>query len=373
MASEKTSHKNNARLPLFARNFLIFALLGVLVLFFWVIFPLFSTLIYAALIAVFFYPLHRLMVKVCLKQKTAAAFLTTLLVMALFLIPLTIFGIFLAQEAYDYYLYLTDRLADVDFRTIDFRELESIPLIGQPLQAWAEKAGLEQYLQEITTSIYDYLQNLKIEPSFIVEQGATVVQVVSMFFLNLFILLLSVFFFFRDGDRIRNFLKSISPLPKRHDDEIEQKLKATTHGIVVGNFGTAMLQGAVGAIGFAIAGIDHVVLLGTVMAFTSLIPYIGAAAVWVPVAIYMFIQGDITWGLFITGWGALIVSLIDNFTRPFLIGGSARMHPLPTFLVVLGGILVFGLKGIIFGPLILSLVITIIHIYQLEYETILEQ
>lgn len=358
-------------LPGFAKYFFVAAILVVMGLFFWVISPFFNVLVYAALIAVVFHPMQKLLLKLFKGHKSISAFFSTVLVVLICLAPLTLFTVFIAQEAVDTYEILEEKLSEMEVEEIT--TLEDVPFVGETLDDWSRKYGFKEFIREVDVDVFEVVQSAGESVStFVFNNSASVVKSLGDTVVNLFILLLTVFFFFRDGAGVSAMFKKMSPLPMKYEDEIEKKLKDTTYGIVVGNFGTALLQGFVGAIGFWIAGVDHVVFWGTVMAFASLIPYIGASIIWAPFALILLFQGDVTWSVFLALWGLFAVATVDNIARPILVGGSTKMHPLATFLVVLGGIFIFGLKGIIFGPLILSLAVTIIHIYELEYKELLK-
>jgi predicted PurR-regulated permease PerM len=370
----KTNRPKDLVLPEFTRYFFLLAILVVIGLFFWVISPFFNILIYAALIAVIFTPMHNWISKRCGKFRSLAAFLSTAVVVLMFWIPMTLFGILLAQEAVSAYQLLVEKLAVVNLDFLNLQRLNELPWIGEPLQNFSVKYGFQDFFASIEIDLYTLIQDAgEALSTFIVNQTGAIVFSLGTTVMYSFILTLTVFFFFRDGDDVIDFIKEISPLPTSHEDEIETKLRETTYGIAIGNFGTSMLQGVMGGLGFAIAGVDNVIFWTSVMIFGSLIPYIGASIVWAPVALSIILFGEVPfWGWFLGLWGFFVVSSVDNFVRPILIGGSAKMHPLSTFLVVLGGILIFGIKGIIFGPLILGLTITILHIYQLEYKDILK-
>ena len=358
-------------LPDFARYFLVFAIIGVLLLFLWVISPFFNVLIYSGLIAIVFYPLHRLILKGLKGHKSISAFISTILVLIICLAPLTLFMVFIAQEAMDTYDVIEEKIEMMEIEEIN--GIRDVPWLGGTLDYWSHKYGFKEFIEEADIDVFALVQSAgESVSSFVFNQSASIAKSLGDTAVSIFILLLTVFFFFRDGADVTAFMKKMSPLPLKHENEIEKKLKGTTYAIVVGNFGTALLQGLAGAIGFWIAGVEHVILWGTVMAFASLIPYIGASIIWAPMAAIFLLQGNIVWGVFLVLWGLVIVSAVDNVARPYLIGSTSKMHPLATFLVVLGGIYVFGLKGIIFGPLILSLTVTIIHIYEMEYKEILK-
>ncbi|QQR55291.1 AI-2E family transporter [Candidatus Peregrinibacteria bacterium] len=359
----------NLILPDFARYFFALFVVGILLLFAWIISPFFNVLIYAATIVVIFYPLYKWMRTLLPRHHNIAAFLSTLFVMIVVLTPLAFFILFLSQEALNAYQLLSSTWITWDVLNLRFDGLSEIPVLGAFFQPLAERFSASDFVYSMVTLLKDLTQSVA---GFLVAQSTSILATVRDTVLGFFILLLTVFFFFRDGERFLEILRTLSPLPDRYESEIGNKLRDTTYAIVMGSFVTAMMQGIVGGIGLAIAGVHNVVFWSTLMAFAALlIPYVGSSLIWGPIALVTLLQGDIFWGVFILLWGVCLVSLVDNVARPLLIGSRTRTHALTTFLAVLGGILVFGIKGIIFGPLILSLTITILHIYQLEYRDML--
>lgn len=353
----------------YARYFFMLVILGVLLLFFWIISPFFNVLIYATLITVVFYPLQTFFIRLVRGHRGISAFLSTLLVLILVLTPLTLFILFLARQAVSAFSVLDSRLLEIDFDRLESNlPLSDLPWVGEFFQSFLQRYGFGAYDVDLFQVIEDLGQRVS---DFLVLQGGSVLLSIGDTVVSIFILLLTIFFFFRDGEQLTAFMKKLSPLPSKYENEIENKLRETTYAIVVGNFGTAFLQGLVGAVGMAIAGVENVIFWGTLMAFASLIPYVGSSLIWGPAALALILNGSLFWGIFLIVWGLTLVSVVDNIARPYLIGSRTKMHPLATFLAVLGGIFVFGLKGILFGPLILSVTVTVVHIYQLEYRHVL--
>lgn len=359
-------------IPFFSRYFLMIAVVVSMLLLLWVISPFFTVLIYAALIAIFFNPMNEQIVKLFKGHRGVASFFSTVIVLLLVLGPLTLFVLFLTQEAVVAYQVLEKKILLLDFQAIDINKFETIPYIGIPVTSLIEKYHVDSLIAQSNVDLYLVVKELGQSIStFIVNSGASIVKSLGNTIVNVLLLILTVFFFFRDGGKFRDYLKALSPLPKEHENDIEKKMKEITYGIAFGTFGTAILQGIMGGIGFAIAGLSHATFYATIMAFAALIPYFGSSIIWGPAAVALLFQGEIGWGIFLMVWGLLVIANIDNLTRPYLIGTSLKMHSLATFLAVLGGLFVFGINGIVFGPLILSLVLTIFHIYRLEYNELL--
>jgi len=209
--------------------------------------------------------------------------------------------------------------------------------------------------------------------TFIASQLTELMKKISVVFVHIFILLLSLFYFLRDGDKIKKYIKELLPLPERYRKELFEKLFVISKAIIFGIFVAAIIQGVVAGIGFFIAGVSNVIFWGTLTAFFSIVPYLGTAIIWVPMVLFLFLSGNWPAAIFLTICGLLLVSTADNIVKPYLIGGKARLYPLVTFFVILGGIFTIGLKGLIFGPFVLVLVLTFLHIYRLEHKKALKE
>jgi predicted PurR-regulated permease PerM len=158
-----------------------------------------------------------------------------------------------------------------------------------------------------------------------------------------------------------------SPLRKDQEDRILTGVRVVAKSVLLGTFLTALCQGLVGGIGLALVGIPGL-FWGTVMGFSSLIPLIGTALVWVPAAVYLVLLGKMKAAAFLAVWCVVLVGSIDNFLRPFLMRGEAKMSTFYIFLAIVGGVQYFGLTGILYGPLILSFAMIMLYIYGVEYE-----
>lgn len=133
----------------------------------------------------------------------------------------------------------------------------------------------------------------------------------------------------------------------------------------------AVLQGAFAAIGFAIIGVPSPFIWGIITLFASFIPFIGSAIIWVSIGVIYLILGQYGSSIFILIWGATLISSSDNILRPFLLKEGIKIHPLILFVAVLGGFYAFNVAGLIIGPLIIVFLSTLLYIYQLEFDDIL--
>lgn len=188
------------------------------------------------------------------------------------------------------------------------------------------------------------------------------------FILMLFIL----FFLLRDHEKVVNTLHWVLPLSRSQEEALLDEAKKVARSAVMGSFLTAIAQGIVGGIAMAIVGLPGL-FWGTMMAFASFIPVVGTALIWIPASLYLLLTGDWPWALFMALWGAIVVGSIDNFLRPFLMQGSAGMNTLLIFLSLIGGIQLFGLIGVIYGPIIFALTLVLLKLYTIEFQDFLEK
>lgn len=184
-------------------------------------------------------------------------------------------------------------------------------------------------------------------------------------------LMIVVFFFIiRDEARILDRLLHLIPLSSSQEEQIITKIKDVAKSALLGTLATSLAQGVAGGIAFAICGLPAL-FWGTVMMFTSLVPVVGTALIWIPASLYLLVSGH--WGLaiFMVVWCGGIVGGIDNFLRPLFMQGGASMSTLLIFLSILGGISRFGLMGLLYGPLIFGLAMVLLYIYSMEFKEFL--
>lgn len=178
------------------------------------------------------------------------------------------------------------------------------------------------------------------------------------------ITILTLFYFFRDRNLAIATLRSLLPLTDRETDELLSRVSATIYATVYGTMLVAFVQGALGGLMFYFLGLPAPILWGVVMAFLAIVPILGAFVVWVPAALILAIDGN--WGsaLVLTAWGTIVVSLVDNFLYPIFVGDRLRLHTLPVFFAIFGGLIVFGTSGVILGPLILAVTLALFQFWR---------
>ena len=223
------------------------------------------------------------------------------------------------------------------------------------------------YLRYLNLSSYDLhnetLQNtllevLKQSSNWLLDGATIALRGTTDFVISLTLIIIAMFFFFVDGKNMLARLMYLSPLPDKYDREIFRKFRAVSYTTFISTF--------VAAIGFAIVGFPAF-LAGVLVALLSLLPYIGAALFYIPIGLYYILTGDIWQGVFILVWGLTVISTIDNVIRTYMVKGQAEINPIFVLFSILGGIILFGFWGVILGPLVVALAVTVFHIYEMEF------
>jgi predicted PurR-regulated permease PerM len=223
---------------------------------------------------------------------------------------------------------------------------------------------------ELKTLILDAAKK---SSNWMVEGATGFVKGTTSFVISLILIIFTLFFFFVDGKKMLERVMYWTPLPDKYDHLIFKKFKDVSYSVFVSTFAVAAAQATLCAIGFTVVGLPAF-FPAIATALLSMIPYFGAYLVWIPAAIYLFATGQIWQGVFMVVWGGGLISMIDNVIRMFMIKGKAQVHPLFVLFSVLGGITVFGFWGVVIGPLIIALAVTVLNIYdEIEYKKILSK
>ena len=319
--------------------------------------PFLSSIIWAILLAMIFYPLFKKLQRLLKKKEFLSALIMTLLVLIIIVLPFTLLMISLASEVVDVYHRVEEMIKTGQLQAY----LERMK--GLPILKWI-LAKLGQYIDlSQTDPLPLLLKNLKQISTFIFNQTTTLLKGFSTFIAGFFFTLLSLYYLFKDGSRFFKGLKEIIPLPSQERDLLIQRFKDMIYATLYGGILIAMIQGLLGGLSFWILGLPSPIFWGTAMALLSFIPIGGTALIWAPAALLLLIGGAILKGLILLGVGVFVISMVDNLLRPFFISSRTNIHPLLLFFAVLGGIQAFGLIGLVAGPLVATLFLAMIEIY----------
>ena len=317
--------------------------------------PFAGSMAWAIFLAFLLYPLHRWLTRKFRGREGASAGLITGLTPFVLLTPLTFLGIVFARQARALVEYIQQSNFKLDGSTL--ANLEQYPVIGPVARLAREQLSVTGTdIQEwLTNSTQAILKNVAtISGGFVLSALGTMVG----FFFMLFLL----FFMLRDGKSMFNRLQRLIPVPEEHREQLFNHLASVTRGVFFGIGLTAIFQGILVGIGFAIASMPSPVVFGVLAAILALLPAGGAAIVWIPAVLYLAAIGH--WGMmtFLLIWG-VIVSTSDNFLRPILVSRYAPVSAFMVFVGVVGGIAAFGAIGIVVGPVFLALVAAILEYF----------
>jgi len=238
---------------------------------------------------------------------------------------------------------------------------------------WLNTTALSPIIQQAETQWTSYAANVARSISvFLFNNIMNITQNSFRFILMLFIMFYSLFYFLKDGEKILKRMMTLSPLGNDYEIMLYNKFRSAARATLKGTFIVGAIQGSLGGIIFLITGIPGALIWGIIMTIISLIPAIGCSIIWFPAGIIMLITGHIWQGLAIIIFGLLVISTIDNFIRPKLVGKDIQMHPLLVLLSTLGGIIIFGISGFIIGPIIAALFVASISIYEHHYHNELQ-
>jgi predicted PurR-regulated permease PerM len=182
--------------------------------------------------------------------------------------------------------------------------------------------------------------------------------------LYFFLMMFTLYYFFKDGPAITGTLRRLMPLTPAQITLTFNQLRDVIQATMYGGVAVAIIQGILGGILFAAVGIPSVFFWGAIMAFMSILPIVGAFVIYIPAGIILMLSGSFWSGLIVIVIGSLVISQVDSVLRPFLIAGRASMHPLLLFFAIMGGIALFGLLGVVLGPMIAAIFMTLIKIFE---------
>jgi|SRR5665648_303741 len=329
---------------------LVALIVAVSLAFAWILWPFYGAILWAVILALVFAPVHRRIRGAMPERHNLAALVTMGIVVAIVLLPLALTAASLASEATSLY----ERVQSGDLNLGRFLQefLNALP-------AWA--SGILSRLG--VTDVGDVQKGLtgllKEGSQFFATQAVVVGQGTANFILSVFIMLYLLYFLLRDGAALSRSVKAAVPLAPEQKRALFEKFAVVVRAMVKGTILVAVVQGALGGLIFWLLGIHAPVLWGVVMAFLSLLPAVGAAVVWLPVALYLLATGAVWQGVVLIAFGAGVIGLVDNVLRPYLVGKDTAMPDYVVLISTLGGIAIFGLNGFVVGPLIAAMFIAV--------------
>lgn len=324
--------------------------------------PFVLAMVWATILAHLLFPLHNRLTGWLGGRESWSAAILTIGIMGLGVLPMVWTGGLIVREAASAEREIRAWVGDGGLQRLP-EQLGRLPLVGAWIHPLLDKVGGEGpgNLEDML------LDNAKSLSQFLVGGLTGVVKNVFEFLANALIMIVALFFFFRDGRSFVQGLYDLVPLEDSHKAKIFSRLDQTMRAVVKGVLVTALVQGLLAGLAYAVLGVPVPMGLTALTTVLAPLPFGGTALIWVPVGMWLLWVGPTWKGVALLLWGAGVVSTVDQFLRPLLIGQEAKI---PVFLLmfsVLGGLSVYGLIGVFIGPIVMALLLTALQIYRDEY------
>jgi predicted PurR-regulated permease PerM len=329
------------------KSFLLL-LVAVSVAFAWVLWPFSGAILWATVLAIVFAPPYRVLLRSTGRRPNVAAVLTVVLILLIVVVPLAMIGALVVREAASFYEKIIS--GEIQLGRFFRHPTEWLP-------TWA--AGLLDHfgLRDLAAIQERVTEEIAKAGQFLAGQAVSIGQNAADLMVGFLMVFYLLFFLLRDGQGLTTRLRHAIPLrpEQRHAlfTRFTEVIRATVKGTVV----VAAVQGALGGMMFWLLGIQGSALWGAVMAILSLLPAVGAALVWLPVSLYLMVSGALWQGISLMAYGVFVISMVDNFLRPLLVGKETRLPDYLVLISTLGGIAIFGLNDLVLGPVIAALFI----------------
>ena len=327
--------------------------------------PFMNSLILACVFTAISHPFYTRALKLTKGRRALAALLVLFCLLFLVVLPICLFISGLIPQAGESIRSVTNWLSEGHLNGIVTTHVN--PFLER-IQAYFPGLDLDLQSLNLKATLVEASRNAG---SLLIEAGSYILRNALLFVVHLLLIFLVMFFLLIDGATMVHRILYLCPLKPEQTGVIIESLRRISRSVLVGGFCVAALQGIVGGIGLAFVGIPAL-FWGTVMAFAALVPVVGTGLVWLPAAGYLFLVGHWESALFLTIWCGVGVTSIDSFLRPLLMRDGARVPVLFIFLSILGGVNMFGMLGLLYGPMILAFVAVMINIYAEEYSSTLE-
>lgn len=326
-------------------GFFTVLLVAVLFLGFLVFKPYLTALFLAVILRIVFDKVHKKILFSLGGRNGLSAIVAVITIVVFIVVPVFLISSLIFDDARN--LYVKAITGDIDFSFVD--------RVKQPVEDL-----LQGFIPDFTINPLAYMRD---GLNFFLQNIGSVFSTAVTLFLDFFLMLLSLFYLFRDGHKLRKYIIFLSPLQDNYDENILAKLSSAVDGVVRGSLSVSLIQGILSSIGFSIFGVPNAFIWGAVAAVAALVPPFGTSAVLIPAVLYLFWSGSTFGAIGLLIWGMIAVGLVDNILSPYLLNRSLSVHPLLILISVLGGITFFGPIGFLAGPVLVTLLTTLLEIY----------
>lgn len=333
-------------------------------LFYRLMIPFFTPIAWAGILVIVFYPLYSWLHKK-VRSRGLASLISCALIFIIIIGPSIYILASLVSEAATAVQKVNAAYQSGELKSLLSPNIPFADLIKKKLEDYPQLADIdvESIIKDVVSTVTKAIGT----------QATVVIANITKTLFYFLLMLFAMFFFFRDGDSIIAFMKRVTPLEKEKVGLMYSHLREVIEGMMYGGVVIALIQGLLGGILFFIVGISSPVLWGSVMAFLAFIPILGPFLVYIPAGVILALSGSPIKGILLIAIGTVVISQIDNFLRPMLFHGKTQTHTLMLFFSIMGGIALFGLLGVVLGPFIAAVFISLLKMFELQLHPESEQ
>jgi predicted PurR-regulated permease PerM len=347
----------NMKLWYFLAIFLLSALmLG------WLLWPFLSVIVLAAVVTSVFSAVFQYFQRYM--NASLSSLLTCTLIFLILFVPMVYFVGALSQEAYGLYEMGKDAVIS--------DQLEALLANNRLIERANQFLSRFNYVltgDEVNKTVSEMG---KVVGLFLYQQASAIASNILIFLFYFFFMLMFIYYFLVDGHKLVAFVIDFSPLPVDQNQMLIQKFKDMAGAILIGNGMSGLIQGLAGGILFSLFGLKSPILWGVIMSLVAFLPIIGTGVVFIPAALYLYLKGRFAAGIFFVIFYLVLSVIMEYIFKPKLVGHRVNMHTLLVFLSIMGGVKLFGILGIIYGPLVVTAFLTLTDIYHTSYQFLIE-
>jgi predicted PurR-regulated permease PerM len=310
------------------------------------------------------YPVYRILQRRNKIGPSIASLLTCLLIFCLLFVPIVFFVGSLTQQAYGLYQMAKDAAISEQINNL-LRDTHVLD------RANAVLANFDYELtgDELKNAVTDVAKFVGL---YLYKQAQAIASNTLAFVINFILMLMVIYFLLIDGHRLVAYIVDLSPLPTDQEWMLIDKFNGMAGAILIGNGLGGVIQGVLGGVLFWIFGLPSAFLWGVIMGLLAFLPIIGIGVVLIPTAFLLFIKGRVAAGIFFIIFYFIVSMGVEYLFKPKLVGQRVQMHPLLVFFAIIGGLKLFGILGIIYGPLVVTAFLTLAQIYRANYQQMVE-
>ena len=308
--------------------------------------PFLPALTWSIALAILFAPSHRLLADK-VKSPNLAASISVFWIGLIIIVPAALLGGRLIAEAAKGANTMKEKAASGEWR----RAMEDQSAL-RPIVEWIDQINLPDAIGNVA--------------SWLATASASLVRGGLLQLVTVLLTFYLLFFFLRDREAVLDWLREISPLSEEEMNRLMMRIADTVMATLYGTVAVATLQGVLGGFIFWFLGLPTPLLWGVVMGILAIVPVFGTFVIWFPTAIFLALEGSWEKALILTAWGAIVIGCVDNLLYPMLVGNRLKLHTIPAFMSVVGGVILFGAPGIILGPLTVTVTVFLLELWRIS-------